>query len=134
VKTALYGEDANWGRILAATGSVPLLPSDSLSSTTSVQPAIDPTKVSVTFIPSNGSSPLPVLVKGEPEVVDEARAKEILQAEDFELEVNLGLGGREGEAKYWTCDFSYVRFASSYVFSYSSTLPLGICQNKWRLS
>jgi hypothetical protein len=73
-------------------------------------------------------------VKGEPEVVDEARAKKILQAEDFELQVNLGLGGREGEAKYWTCDFSYVSFFSSQVFSYSSTLPLGICQNKWRLS
>lgn len=108
MKTALYGEDANWGRILAATGSVPLLTQDS-SSPAPAQPVIDPTKVSVTFIPSDGSSPLPVLVKGEPEVVDEVRAKEILQAEDFELEVNLGLGGSEGEAKYWTCDFSYVR-------------------------
>lgn len=68
---------------------------------------IDPKKVSVTFIPSDGSPPLPVLVNGEPEIVDEARAAEILKREEFELEVDLGLGGRE-EAKYWTCDFSYV--------------------------
>ncbi|KIM41662.1 hypothetical protein M413DRAFT_444916 [Hebeloma cylindrosporum] len=93
VKTALYGEDANWGRILAATGSVPS--SDK----------IDPTKVSVTFVPSDGTSALPVLVNGEPIPVDEARAKEILGLEDFELQVELGVG--EAEAKYWTCDFSY---------------------------
>ncbi|KIM38429.1 hypothetical protein M413DRAFT_447883 [Hebeloma cylindrosporum] len=93
VKTALYGEDANWGRILAATGSVPS--SDK----------IDPEKVSVTFIPSDGTSALPVLVNGEPIPVDETRAKEIMELEDFELQVELGIG--EAEAKYWTCDFSY---------------------------
>jgi len=114
VKTALYGEDANWGRILAATGSVPLLPSSSLSSPS--PSVVDPTKVSVTFIPSDGSSRLPVLVKGEPEVVDELRAKEILQEEDFELEVDLGLEGTDGEARYWTCDFSYVGLFFSFHF------------------
>ncbi|KAF8875961.1 arginine biosynthesis protein ArgJ [Gymnopilus junonius] len=54
VKTALYGEDANWGRILAATGSVPLQP----TSANAVSPTIDPTKVSVTFVPSDGTSAL----------------------------------------------------------------------------
>ncbi|KAF8160017.1 hypothetical protein B0H34DRAFT_426378 [Crassisporium funariophilum] len=102
VKTALYGEDANWGRILAATGSVPLLPSSAGSSA----PTIDPTKVNVTFVPSDGTQPLPVLVNGEPEKVDEVRAKEILSLEDFEVNVDLGMGG-DGEAQYWTCDFSY---------------------------
>ncbi|KAG6840834.1 hypothetical protein C0991_004057 [Blastosporella zonata] len=68
VKTALYGEDANWGRILASTGSIPLSPLPD-----STIPTIDPTAVSVTFIPADGSAPLPVLVNGEPEVVDEAR-------------------------------------------------------------
>ncbi|KAF8645913.1 hypothetical protein AX16_007487 [Volvariella volvacea WC 439] len=108
VKTALYGEDANWGRILAATGSVPLSPSTTTSAQS--QPEIDPTKVSVTFIPSDGSSPLPVLINGEPENVDEVRAKEILVLEDFEVEVDLGMEtkkGEEGVARYWTCDFSY---------------------------
>lgn len=68
---------------------------------------IDPSKVNVTFVPSDGTSPLPVLISGEPENVDEVRAKEILGLEDFEVVVELGMGG-EGEAKYWTCDFSYV--------------------------
>ncbi|KAF9479260.1 Arginine biosynthesis bifunctional protein ArgJ beta chain [Pholiota conissans] len=102
VKTALYGEDANWGRILAATGSVPLLP----SAAGAPAPVINPTKVNVTFVPSDGTKPLPVLVNGEPEQVDEVRAKEILSLEDFEVVVELGMGG-DGEAQYWTCDFSY---------------------------
>ena len=90
---------------LSASGSIPFLP----SSSTNITPEIDPTKVSVTFIPSDGSSPLPVLVNGEPEDVDEDRAKEILMKEDVGVEVDLGMpGDGEGEAKYWTCDFSYV--------------------------
>jgi glutamate N-acetyltransferase / amino-acid N-acetyltransferase len=62
--------------------------------------------VSVSFVPSDGSRALPVLVNGEPEVVDEARAKQILQEEEFEVRVELGLRGES--AKYWTCDSSYV--------------------------
>ena len=93
----------SWGRILAATGSVTLLP----SSTGAPAPTIDPTKVNVTFLPSDGTTPLPVLVNGEPEKVDEVRAKEILSLEDFEVLVDLGMRG-DGEARYWTCDFSYV--------------------------
>ncbi|CAK5273929.1 unnamed protein product [Mycena citricolor] len=93
VKTALYGEDANWGRILAATGSVPVS-------------RLDPARVSVTFLPSDNTASLPVLVNGEPEIVDEARAKEILSQTDFGICVDLGNIGTE-EATYWTCDFSY---------------------------
>jgi glutamate N-acetyltransferase/amino-acid N-acetyltransferase len=97
----------SWGRILAATGSVPL------SSSTASQdvPVINPTKVSVTFIPSDGTAVLPVLLNGEPEKVDEDRAKQILSKEDINIVVDLGLSG-DGEATYWTCDFSYV---SSYL-------------------
>ena len=62
----------------------------------------------MTFIPSDGTSALPVLINGEPEKVDEVRAKEILGLEDFEILVDIGMGGNE-EAQYWTCDFSYVR-------------------------
>ncbi|EAU89919.1 arginine biosynthesis ArgJ [Coprinopsis cinerea okayama7 len=102
VKTALYGEDANWGRILAATGSVPLSPTNA----NTPPPVIDTTKVCVTIVPADGTAPLPVLVNGEPENVDEDRAKEIMTQEDFELLVDLG-GMGDGEAQYWTCDFSY---------------------------
>jgi len=113
---------SSWGRILAATGSVPLSP----SSATGVAPVINPTKVNVTFVPSDGTSPLPVLVNGEPEKVDEVRAKEILQLEDFEVLVELGMGG-DGEAKYWTCDFSYVsRDSCFHVYMTKRVFPSGI--------
>ncbi|KAJ7050489.1 hypothetical protein C8F01DRAFT_1035085 [Mycena amicta] len=92
VKTALYGEDANWGRVLSAAGSVPL-------------PSLDPKKVSVSFLPSDDTAALSVLVNGEPENVDEVRAKEILSMQDFGICVELGAGTEE--ATYWTCDFSY---------------------------
>ncbi|KAG6327900.1 hypothetical protein ID866_11189, partial [Astraeus odoratus] len=100
VKTALYGEDANWGRILSSTGSTPL------------STPLDPARVSVSFVPPASSpnlSPLPVLVRGEPAGADEERASEILGGEEFSIVVDLdgqGMGGKE-EAKYWTCDFSY---------------------------
>ncbi|RDW89624.1 arginine biosynthesis bifunctional protein ArgJ [Coleophoma cylindrospora] len=100
VKTALYGKDANWGRILCATGysqiSEPGQPINEV-------PEIVPEKTSVSFIPADGSAELKLLVNGEPESVDEVRAAEILEHEDLEILVRLG-GGKE-EAVYWTCDY-----------------------------
>ena len=100
VKTALYGKDANWGRILCATGysqiSEPGMPINDV-------PEIVPDRTSVSFIPSDGSLELKLLVNGEPEIVDEVRAAEILAHEDLEILVRLG-GGTE-EATYWTCDY-----------------------------
>ena len=62
--------------------------------------------MNVSFVPTDRSPVLPLLVNGEPEQVDEVRAKEILSAEDLEIRVDLGLGSES--AKYWTCDFGYV--------------------------
>ena len=118
----------SWGRVLAATGSVPLKPAAPMSE----PPAIDPTKVNVTFVPSDNSKPLPVLIDGEPEKVDEVRAKEILGLEDFGILVDIGMGG-DGEARYWTCDFSYV-CSNSWTVNINLTLLVGICQDQWRLS
>lgn len=94
VKTALYGKDANWGRILCATGY-----------TEGVESVI-PTETSVSFIPSDGTPELKLLVNGEPQNVDEARAAEILEHEDLEIVVKLSEASGE-EAVYWTCDFSH---------------------------
>ncbi|GAA5960675.1 hypothetical protein JCM8115_001792 [Rhodotorula mucilaginosa] len=93
VKCALHGQDANWGRILCAVGYS--------------QPGfeIDPTKVSVSFVPQDGTPALQLLVNGEPENVDEGRASEILAEEDLEIRVELGLG--DESATYWTCDLSH---------------------------
>ncbi|KAL4062329.1 arginine biosynthesis bifunctional protein ARG7 [Scleroderma citrinum] len=100
VKTALYGEDANWGRILSSTGSTPL------------STPLNPSRVSVSFVPPASSanpSPLPLLVHGEPAGANEERASEILGGDEFTIVVDLGgqgVGGKE-VARYWTCDFSY---------------------------
>ena len=85
----------SWGRVLAAVGS-----SQGLSK------PLEPTLVNVLFVPDDGSPALPVLVGGEPENVDEVRAKEILSEGKFEIKIQLGIG--EESAQYWTCDFSYV--------------------------
>ncbi|ORY09931.1 bifunctional ornithine acetyltransferase/N-acetylglutamate synthase protein-like protein [Clohesyomyces aquaticus] len=94
VKTALYGKDANWGRILCATGYA-----ENVSS-------VIPSETSVSFIPTDGSPELKLLVNGEPEAVDETRAAKILESEDLEILVKLS--DKQGEeAVYWTCDFSH---------------------------
>lgn len=107
----------SWGRILSSTGSTPL------------STPLDPALVSVAFIPSPTSSnptPLVVLKNGEPVGVDEARASEILGEEDFEIRVDLGgqgVGGKE-EARYWTCDFSYVSVSG---FPVAGMLMMSAC-------
>ncbi|KAH7074528.1 ArgJ-like domain-containing protein [Paraphoma chrysanthemicola] len=96
VKTALYGKDANWGRILCATGYAEGVDS------------VTPEETSVSFVPTDGSEELKLLVRGEPEQVDEARAAKILEAEDLEIKVQLSENkGYKEEALFWTCDFSH---------------------------
>lgn len=95
-KTAMYGQDANWGRILCAVGY----------SNVSSDKSINTARTSVSFVPTDGSPELKLLVDGEPEVVDEARASEILKHEDLVIEIDLGTGGGQ-LATYWTCDFSH---------------------------
>ncbi|CAG7926761.1 unnamed protein product [Penicillium olsonii] len=103
VKTALYGKDANWGRILCAVGYTQGV----------AEGTVVPERTSVSFRPVDGSATLQLLVNGEPETVDEERASAILQNEDLEIEVDLG-GGEKGaagcggeDAVYWFCDFSH---------------------------
>jgi glutamate N-acetyltransferase/amino-acid N-acetyltransferase len=104
VKTALYGKDANWGRILCAIGytSPELLSSPADS--------VIPARTNVSFIPAETSASrdegvLKLLVDGEPQRVDEARASRLLEDEDLIVDVDLGVGQAEGT--YWTCDFSH---------------------------
>lgn len=102
VKTALYGKDANWGRILCATGySLISEPGNPVNEVAEIVPE----KTNVSFVPTDGSPELKLLVNGEPEVVDEARAAQILEHEDLEIRVRLGTGNKE--ATYWTCDYSH---------------------------
>ena len=74
VKTALFGSDPNWGRVLAAVGIAPV--------------ALDPNRISVSF---NGS---PVCVDG----VGAPGARDVdLSGADIVVTVDLGLGAGIGE-------------------------------------
>ncbi|EPX75346.1 glutamate N-acetyltransferase [Schizosaccharomyces octosporus yFS286] len=100
VKTAFFGEDANWGRILCAVG---------YSGAT-----VNPAATSVSFVPADGSETLKLLVRGEPQNVNETRASQILAQEELTVDVDLGSG--PFEKTNWTCDFSYdyVRINADY--------------------
>ncbi|KAG7660615.1 ECM42 [[Candida] subhashii] len=95
-KTAMYGKDANWGRILCAIGY----------SDVSQANSVIPDRTSVKFVPVDGSEHLKLLVNGEPEKVDEERASQILQDEDLIIEIDLGTGAGQ-EATFWTCDLTH---------------------------
>ncbi|MCJ1339390.1 hypothetical protein MMC09_004679 [Bachmanniomyces sp. S44760] len=105
VKTALYGKDANWGRILCAVGYTPNVD----------ERTVDPKTTSMAIRAVSGSGALnakdsesgymDMLIDGEPENVDEERAAKILAEEDLEIRVDLGTGIEE--ASYWFCDFSH---------------------------
>ncbi|PFH56129.1 hypothetical protein XA68_17022 [Ophiocordyceps unilateralis] len=111
VKTALHGGDANWGRILCAVGYALITPPGQLEKDV---PEIDPARTNVSFVPSDGSPELKLLVNGEPEKIDEERAAQILEAEELEIVVRLGTGDKS--VVHWTCDLSheYVTINSDY--------------------
>jgi glutamate N-acetyltransferase / amino-acid N-acetyltransferase len=94
VKTALFGRDANWGRVLAAAGSAPY---------NGGYAGLDPERVSLRF---NGT---PVVVAGSPQPTEPE-----LDGATCTIELDLGLG--DGEAQYLTSDLSYdyVRINAEY--------------------
>ncbi len=89
VKTAIYGEDANWGRVLCAAGYSGV--------------EFDPDRVSL-WMGGNGDS-LQLVRGGEPCEIDEERAAAILA--EKEISLRLDLSGGDGEATVWTCDLSH---------------------------
>lgn len=94
VKTAFFGEDANWGRIMAAIGYSGA--------------ECDPRKVSIHF---NGKK---IVENGMAASFDEDDVLGILKGEEIEVLIELGVG-RE-RATVWTCDLSYdyVRINAAY--------------------
>lgn len=94
VKTAFFGGDANWGRVVQALGA-------SL-------PDLDAAGVEVRF------GGLVVARGGEPVGASEEELRRVMSSPRVELEISLGRG--EGEAEIWTCDLSYeyVRINAEY--------------------
>ena len=96
VKTALYGRDANWGRILCAIGYA--------NDITFAD--VNPGATSVSIgLPKDQGTALKCLINGEPQEIDEAKASEILNNEDLEISVELNTG--TAEADYWFCDLGH---------------------------
>ena len=94
VKTAFFGHDANWGRILCAVG---------YSGAT-----VDPTRAHL-FIaagqPQDGHAELQLVDAGTPTGYAEEDASAIFAESEISVRVPLGLGA--GKATVWTCDLSY---------------------------
>jgi len=85
VKTAIYGRDANWGRVLCAVGysGVP----------------VNPDHVDMWL------GDLHLVHQGRPYDVNEERAAAILAEEDVSITVDLGMG--QESVTVWTCDLSH---------------------------
>jgi glutamate N-acetyltransferase/amino-acid N-acetyltransferase len=94
VKTAIAGNDPNWGRILVAAGR-------SGSN-------VNPLKTSVRL------QGMPLFAHGSVLQFDEAEAHERMKSEEVRIEIDLGLG--EGSATAWGCDLTtdYVHINADY--------------------
>jgi glutamate N-acetyltransferase / amino-acid N-acetyltransferase len=95
VKTALYGEELNWGRIICAVGysGVPF----------------DPEEISLSLCG------IPLFRGGAPVSATRARAEKAIKGHDLQIEVDLAAG--KAAATVWTCDLShdYVNINASYI-------------------
>jgi glutamate N-acetyltransferase/amino-acid N-acetyltransferase len=88
-KAAMFGEDANWGRILCAVGYA--------------DADFDINKVSVDIASEKGS--VAVCRNGAGVEFSEEKAKEILGEEVIEIIVSIGEGS--GSATAWGCDLTH---------------------------
>lgn len=89
VKAAMFGGDANWGRVLCAMGYS--------------EAEFDPEEVEVEFISSEGK--ILVCTGGRGVDFDEDLAYKILRTDSVEILVTLKEG--EGTASCWGCDLTY---------------------------
>ncbi|MGQ7462446.1 bifunctional glutamate N-acetyltransferase/amino-acid acetyltransferase ArgJ [Streptococcus suis] len=85
VKTAIFGEDANWGRIIAAIGYA------------GVDIDVDHIDIALEGIP--------VMTQSSPVEFDQEEMAEIMQKDTITIDVNLHMGPASGRA--WGCDLSY---------------------------
>ena len=89
LKAAMFGADANWGRVLCAIGYSGM--------------DVDITKVSVAFSSEKGK--ITVCENGAGIDFSEEKAKEILL--ENEIEILIGLGGGDAFAQAYGCDLTY---------------------------
>ena len=94
VKTAIYGADANWGRILSAVGNSGI--------------NFSPEKVMIKV------GELSLLTPGYISNFDESAAREILLKKEVDITIELNEG--QASTNWWTCDFSeqYIKINANY--------------------
>jgi glutamate N-acetyltransferase/amino-acid N-acetyltransferase len=89
VKTAIFGEDANWGRVLCAIGYAPC----------------DFSAINIDVDLSSRAGTIPVCRGSFSVKLDEEKAAEILKEEEVDIEVDLHDGDEDAYA--WGCDLTY---------------------------
>jgi glutamate N-acetyltransferase/amino-acid N-acetyltransferase len=89
LKAAMFGADANWGRVLCAMGYSGGI--------------FDPSRVKITL--SSGAGGITVCEKGVAVKFCEDEAKKILSFDEIEITIELSEG--RGGAVAWGCDLSY---------------------------
>ncbi len=89
LKAAMFGADANWGRVLCAIGYSGA--------------AVDVNKIDVSFKSAKGT--IEVCKNGAGVPFSEEKAKEILLEKDIDILVGLNLG--DAHATAWGCDLTY---------------------------
>jgi glutamate N-acetyltransferase/amino-acid N-acetyltransferase len=85
VKTALYGGDANWGRVVAAAGYSGV--------------AVEPAQMKLWFGDVN------VFADGTPTHFNEADSTRAIAGKDVSIRLDLGMGN--AQTTVWTCDLSH---------------------------
>lgn len=95
VKTAVFGEDLNWGRIAAAVGS----------SGVNVNQKKITIKINGVAVFKNGMGVLKKTLKQE---------NAIMKKKEIFIDIDIGMGKKSG--KFWTCDLSvdYVKINANY--------------------
>jgi glutamate N-acetyltransferase/amino-acid N-acetyltransferase len=98
VKTAIHGNDPNWGRVVCAAGYSGA--------------AIDPDRLTLDF--GLGTEQIRLVAAGMPLVADLNAASQLLNRELVYITLDLGLGN--AATTMWTCDFSkeYVEVNAHY--------------------
>jgi len=98
VKTAIHGNDPNWGRVVCAAGYSGA--------------EIDPDTLTLDF--GLGAEQIRLVAAGMPLVADLNAASNLLKREDVFITLDLGLG--DAATTVWTCDFSkeYVEVNAHY--------------------
>lgn len=91
VKTAFYGADPNWGRIVAAAGRAGI--------------EVDPDRMALWLLDVGGDPVLQLLDGGCPLDYDEPAAIRHMQGPEWGFRLDLGLG--DATDWIWTCDLSH---------------------------